>query len=76
MIVAAVGIPAGAFNLIMFIFNIYANFESNSSFSFRVSIIGSSMTLLSILILIVIVCAGFSFILKLIKKKGIKAADS
>ncbi|WP_436941293.1 hypothetical protein [Staphylococcus succinus] len=67
---------AGVGILLMFIFNTYANFESNGSSSFRVNIIGSSMTLLSILILIVIVCAGFSFILKLIKKKGIKAADS
>ncbi|MGO3049566.1 hypothetical protein CD110_12990 [Staphylococcus casei] len=76
LIFDVVGILAGVGILLMFIFNTYANFESNGSASFGVNIIGSSMTLLSILILIVIVCAVFSFVLKLIKKKGIKAADS
>lgn len=71
-----VGILASVGILLMSIFNTYANFESNGSASFEINIIGSSMTLLSILILIVIVCAVFSFVLKLIKKKGIKAADS
>ncbi len=64
-----VGILASVGILLMFIFNTYANFKSNGSSSFGINIIGSNMILLSILILIVVVCAVFSFVLKLIKKE-------
>ncbi|PTJ12983.1 hypothetical protein BU069_13235 [Staphylococcus succinus] len=68
LIFDVVGILAGVGILLMFIFNTYANFESNGSSSFGINIIGSNMTLLSILILIVIVCAVLSFVLKLKKE--------
>ncbi|HAL08547.1 MAG TPA: hypothetical protein DCO67_01075 [Staphylococcus sp.] len=59
-----VGILTSVGILLMFILNTYANFESNDSSSFGINIIGSNMILLSILILIVVVCAIFSFVLK------------
>jgi len=68
LIFDVVGILAGVGILLMFIFNTYADFESNGSSSFGINIIGSNMTLLSILILIVIVCAVLSFVLKLKKE--------
>ncbi|PTI73574.1 hypothetical protein [Staphylococcus succinus] len=76
LIFDVVGILASVGILLMFIFNKYADFESNGSSSFGINIIGSSMVLLYILILIVVICAIVSFVLKLIKKKGKKAADS
>ncbi|PKI23121.1 hypothetical protein CW746_03565 [Staphylococcus succinus] len=68
LIFDVVGILASVGILLMFIFNTYADFESNGSSSFGINIIGSNMTLLSILILIVIVCAVLSFVLKLKKE--------
>lgn len=65
-----VGILASFGILLMLIFNTYANFEYNGSSSFGINIVGSSMILLSVLILIVVVCGVFSFVLKLIKKES------
>lgn len=64
-----VGVLASIGILLIFIFNAYANFESDGSSSFGINVTGSSMVLLSSLIFIVVVCAIFSFVLKL-KKKG------
>ncbi|MCQ9289878.1 hypothetical protein NQ035_13515 [Staphylococcus gallinarum] len=69
LIFDVVGVLASVGILLMFIFNAYANFESNGSSSFGINIAGFSMIFLSVLFLIVVVCAVFSFILKLIRKE-------
>ncbi|PTF74166.1 hypothetical protein BU679_02350 [Staphylococcus chromogenes] len=64
-----VGVLASIGILLIFIFNVYANFESDGSSSFGINVTGSNVVLLSSLIFIVVVCAIFSFMLKLIKKE-------
>ncbi len=65
-----VGILASISILLIFIFNAYANFGSDGSSSFGTNVAGSSIILLYSLIFIVVVCAIFSFVLKLIKKEN------
>ena len=65
-----VGILASIGILLIFIFNAYANFGSDSSSSVGINVTGSSMILLCGLIVIVVVCAIVSFILKSIKKEN------
>ena len=64
-----VGVLASIGILLIFIFNTYANFGSDGSSSFGINVTDSSMILLSSLILIVVICAIVSFVLKLIKKE-------
>lgn len=64
-----VGLLASIGILLIFIFNAYANFASDGSSSFGINVTGTSMILLSSLILILVICAIVSFILKLIKKE-------
>ncbi|MGW7951203.1 hypothetical protein ACWEYS_13315 [Staphylococcus xylosus] len=64
-----VGVLASIGIFLIFIFNAYANFGSDGSSSFGINITGSSMVLLYILILIVVICAIVSFVLKLIKEE-------
>lgn len=64
-----VGVLASIGIFLIFIFNAHANFGSDGSSSFGINVTGSSMVLLYILILIVVICAIVSFVLKLIKEE-------
>ncbi|MBJ6154040.1 hypothetical protein [Staphylococcus aureus] len=64
-----VGVLASIGIFLIFFFNAHANFGSDGSSSFGINIAGSSMVLLYILILIVVICAIVSLVLKLIKEK-------
>ncbi|MGW8017353.1 hypothetical protein [Staphylococcus xylosus] len=64
-----VGVLGSIGIFLIFIFNAHANFGSDGSSSFGINITGSSMFLLYILILIVVICAIVSFVLKLKKEE-------
>lgn len=63
-----VGVLASIGIFLVFIFNSHANFGSDGSSSFEINVTGTSMVLLSSLILIVVICAIVSFVLKFIKE--------
>ncbi|PTH28687.1 hypothetical protein BU600_10410 [Staphylococcus arlettae] len=63
-----VGILASVGILLMIVCNTYANFNSDGNSSFGITIVGANFMLLAVLMVIVVVCAILSFILKLFKK--------
>ena len=53
-----VGVLASIGIFLIFVFNTHANFGSDGSSSFGINVTGSSMVLLSSLILIVVICGS------------------